>query len=87
LAHLQVVDRRQDHRVVGGQRHLCEGLTGEGHQPDAICLAPHHKALDLLLGDLHPVLRLEVLGEHRAGDIDGERDIDALAGHALRPRP
>ena len=44
------------------------------------------EALHDVFGDLEPVLRLEILREHRARKVDGEHDVDAFARHVFRMR-
>jgi hypothetical protein len=74
LAGLEVVDGRRDHGIVGGERHLGERLGGEGDHADAVAGASGDEALEHLARHLEPVVRLQVLGEHRAREVDGEDD-------------
>ena len=74
-------------RVVGGQRHLRQRLAGEGDDADAIAPAHGDELLHLVARHLEPVLRLKVLGQHRARDVEGDDDVDALRADVLGARP
>ena len=72
--------------IVRRQRHLRQRLGGERDDADAIARPRGDELLDDVLRDLEAILRLKVLREHRAREIDREDDVDALARHVLRVR-
>ena len=78
-AHADLLQHRQQERVVERQRCLSVGLGGEHDQPDPVRLAPAHELGGDGLGGLEPV-RHEVLGGHRGGHVEREHDVDALGG-------
>mgnify|MGYP006945753277 CR=1 FL=1 len=67
--------------LVGGQRALREGFAGEGHQSDAVAVAVGDERSGHLLGRRDAV-GLEVAGQHRGRDVDGQHDVDAFGGGA-----
>ncbi len=87
LAHGRTLDRdergvdaageRPGHAVVrrDGQLHL--GLPGEDHQPHTVLPQSVEEFADGILGPFQPV-GLEVFGQHRIGDVDGQHHFDAL---------
>src|SRR5206468_1703857 len=75
LSRLQVADRRVDDGIIGRKRHLCERLARKRHYANAITLSHGDELLDLLARDLEPVLRLKVLRQHRARDVEGDHDV------------
>ena len=69
--------------MVERQRALRVRPGGEEHEPDAVLGARRHELLHHRLHGLQAIGALaaerEILGEHAAGDVDGEHDVDALA--------
>ena len=82
----EIVDRRVHDGIVRRQRHLRQRLGRERDDADAIARARGDESLHDVLRDLEPVLRLEVLREHRAREVDREHDVDAFARHVLGVR-
>ena len=63
--------------LVRGQGALREGLAGEGDQADPVAVAVGDERAGDLLGRRDAV-GLEVAGEHRPRDVDGQHDVDTL---------
>ena len=63
--------------MVGGQRHLGEGLTREDDQAHAVAGTVLHEVGGHVLGGRQTV-RLEVAGQHGARDVHGHDDVDAF---------
>ncbi len=96
LAHGRTLDRdergvdaageRPGHAVVrrDGQLHL--GLPGEDHQPHTVLPQSVEEFADGILGPFQPV-GLEVFGQHRIGDVDGQHHFDALRLLFAEPGP
>lgn len=64
--------------IIESEGALEEGASGEGDQTDAIALHLAEKVEDSELGAFEPIGG-DILGEHTAGRIEGEKDIDAGA--------
>jgi hypothetical protein len=70
--------------MVGRQWDLGERLAGERDDADSVGPPRVDKAFHDFLRDLQPVVRQEVLREHRARDVDRDDDVDPFARHILR---
>ena len=68
--------------VVQGQRALQEGGAAEGHQADAIPLEHGQQIVDFTLGAVQAG-GLNVLGQHAAGAVQGNDQVDAPLLHGL----
>src|SRR3989304_5155527 len=68
---------------VGSGRRLCEALASEDHQTYPVVGAPPDEFCHHFLCHPQSVLRLEVLGGHGTGDVEGHHDVDAAGGGVL----
>jgi hypothetical protein len=75
----------QLHRIVVGGGRIGQGFAREGDQPHAVARQAIHQALELALGPLQ-ARGIDVLGQHRLGEIERDDDVDpALLFQARAP--
>jgi hypothetical protein len=86
LSRLKIVDRFENHVVVGRERNLCKRFAGERDNANSIGLPGEHELLEFCLCYLEPIVRLKILGEHGARQVDREHDVDTRCRDVLNTR-
>ncbi len=81
-AELQATHQLAQHAVVDGQRRDGGGGGPERDHADAVVAAAGDEAVDDVLGRLEAV-RVEVVGLHRVGQVEGDDDVDAAVFDAV----
>src|SRR5207253_11405856 len=79
LPRLKIRDRLLDHCVISGQGYLAQRFAGECDDTDPVGSASGDELLHRRLGNFNPVVRTEIEGQHRAGQIDRQNDVDSFA--------